>query len=87
MPFTMEGTTLEAGGVSNGFCVASLVLGIIGIPACVVVIVPALAILFGIIGYRQVSQGTGGGGRRMAIGGIVCGSIGLLVAAMFYLSR
>ena len=33
MPFTMEGTTLEAAGTSNGFCVASLVLGIIGIPA------------------------------------------------------
>ena len=30
MPFTMEGTTLEAAGTSNGFCVASLVLGIIG---------------------------------------------------------
>ena len=25
MPFTMEGTTLEASGASNGFCVASLV--------------------------------------------------------------
>ncbi len=33
MPFTMEGTTLEAAGTSNGFCVAALVLGIIGIPA------------------------------------------------------
>src|ERR1700710_2199083 len=33
MPFTMEGTTLEAAGTSNGFCVASLVLGIIGLPA------------------------------------------------------
>ena len=31
MPFTMEGTTLEATGASNGFCVASLVLGIIGL--------------------------------------------------------
>src|SRR5215212_1169361 len=37
MPFTMEGTTLEASGTSNGFCVASLVLGIIGIPGfCIV---------------------------------------------------
>src|SRR3712207_278861 len=32
MPFTMEGTTLEAAGSSNGFAVASLVLGIIGVP-------------------------------------------------------
>src|SRR5271168_4398940 len=32
MPFTMEGTTLEAAGTSNGYAVAGLVLGIIGIP-------------------------------------------------------
>src|SRR5438067_9592 len=44
MPFTMEGTTLEAAGTSNGFCVASLVLGIIGIPASCTVIAPPLAL-------------------------------------------
>src|SRR6266850_1025063 len=47
MPFTMEGTTLEAAGTSNGFCVASLVLGIIGIPAGCTLITPALAVIFG----------------------------------------
>ena len=40
MPFTMEGTTLEAAGTSNGFCVASLVLGIIGLPAGCTFIIP-----------------------------------------------
>src|SRR5258708_5357888 len=49
MPFTMEGTTLEAGGASNGFCVASLVLGIIGIPAFCAVAPPILAIVFGVV--------------------------------------
>src|SRR5205085_1936997 len=54
MPFTMEGTHVESGGASNGYCVASLVLGIIGIPTMCSVILPLLAILFGIIGYTQV---------------------------------
>ena len=33
MPFTMEGTTIESTGANDSYCVASLVLGIIGIPA------------------------------------------------------
>src|SRR5579864_709299 len=64
MPFTMEGTTVEAAGTSNGFCVASLVLGIIGlIPMCGV---PAavLAIVLGSIGYMQVSKNEGDGGGK-----------------------
>ena len=86
MPFTMEGTTLEAAGTSNGFCVASLVLGIIGIPAFCAVLPPILAIIFGIVGYNQVSKsGTEGGGKGMAIAGIVCGVIGCLIAAFSYL--
>jgi hypothetical protein len=81
MPFTMEGTTLEAAGTSNGFCVASLVLGIIGLPANCVIIPSVLAIIFGIIGYNQVTKsgGEGGGGKGMAIAGIICGCIGALI--------
>ena len=78
MPFTMEGTTLEATGTSNGFCVASLVLGIIGLPAGCTLITPALAVIFGIIGFNQVKDSTTGGGKGMAIAGIVCGVIGCL---------
>jgi hypothetical protein len=79
MPFTMEGTTLEAAGTSNGFCVASLVLGIIGLPAACAIIPPVLAVIFGIIGYNQVSKGgEGGSGKGMAIAGIICGAIGCL---------
>jgi DNA-directed RNA polymerase subunit RPC12/RpoP len=79
MPFTMEGTTLEAAGASNGFCVASLVLGIIGIPAGCTGIAPLLAIVFGAIGYNQVNKsGVEGGGKGMAIAGIICGVIGLM---------
>jgi DNA-directed RNA polymerase subunit RPC12/RpoP len=86
MPFTMEGTTLEATGTNNGFCVASLVLGIIGLPALVIVIPSVLAIIFGIVGLRQVgsAESSTRGGRGMAIAGIVCGSIGCLIAATVY---
>jgi ribosomal protein L40E/DNA-directed RNA polymerase subunit RPC12/RpoP len=87
MPFTMEGTTLEAAGSSNGFCVASLVLGIIGLPAFCTMVTPVLAIIFGIIGFNQVGKETPGGGKGMAIAGIVCGIIGCILAVMFYANR
>jgi hypothetical protein len=84
MPFTMEGTTLEAAGTSNGFCVASLVLGIIGLPgACLLGIPSLLALIFGIIGYNQVTRAGGeGGGKGMAIAGIVLGIVGLIIAVV-----
>jgi DNA-directed RNA polymerase subunit RPC12/RpoP len=87
MPFTMEGTTLEATGTSNGFCVASLVLGIISLPAFCTVIPNVLAIIFGIVGYNQVTKsGVEGGGKGMAIAGIICGSVSS-VFALFYIVR
>ena len=80
MPFTMEGTTLEASGASNGFCVTSLVLGIIGIPAFCTVVTPILAIIFGIIGYNQASKAdVPSSGKGMAIAGIILGVIGCIV--------
>jgi hypothetical protein len=84
MPFTMEGTTLEATGANNGFCVASLVLGIIGLPAFIG-IPSILAIIFGIVGLRQVASPDSPtrGGRGMAIAGITCGAIGCLICAAF----
>ena len=42
---------------------------------------PILAIIFGVIGYNQVSKaGVEGGGKGMAIAGIICGIIGCLAA-------
>lgn len=84
MPFTMEGTTIEASGTNNGFCVASLVLGIIGLPAGCMIIPPALAIIFGVIGYNQVTkEGVQGGGKGMAIAGMICGGIGCAWGAIY----
>jgi DNA-directed RNA polymerase subunit RPC12/RpoP len=88
MPFTMEGTTIDATGANNGFCVASLVLGIIGLIPCTFGISAVLAIIFGIIGYNQVTKGGGeGGGRGMAIAGIILGAIGGLILVGMFASR
>ena len=80
MPFTMEGTTLEAAGSSNGFAVAGLVLGIIGLPLGCTFIPSVLAIVFGSIGYTQIAKsGAEAGGKGMAISGIILGGVGLLI--------
>ena len=84
MPFTMEGSTLEAAGSSNGFCVASLVLGIIGLIPCTFAIPSGLALIFGIIGYNQVGKSGGqGGGKGMAIAGMIMAVLGFIVLAAF----
>lgn len=86
MPFTMEGTTATASGSSNGFCVASLVLGIVGLPAFCTFILPLLAVIFGIIGLIQVNASASStnatGGKGLGIAGIVCGGLGLLLAVL-----
>jgi hypothetical protein len=88
MPFTMEGTTLEAAGTSNGFCVASLVLGIVGLPLMCFVVPSVLAVIFGIVGLNRVNQsGAESTGKGMAIAGIVTGGIGALLSSWFYLFK
>lgn len=89
MPFTMEGTTPEAAGASNGFAVASLVLGIVGIPFFCTVLVPLLAVVFGGIAVSQINanQGNNSGGKGLAIAGIVCGVVGLGIGAVAYLNQ
>jgi predicted amidophosphoribosyltransferase len=78
MPFTMEGTTLEASGANNGFCVASLVLGILGLLTFCAYVIPPLAVIFGIIGLMQTTRqdATPGRGRNLAIAGLILGLIG-----------
>ncbi|HEY8750575.1 MAG TPA: DUF4190 domain-containing protein [Tepidisphaeraceae bacterium] len=84
MPFTMEGTTVEAAGTSNGYCVASLVLGIISLVTFCLPIPAALAIVFGLVGYNQVTKNGGeGGGKGMAIAGMVCGGISVLFFGIY----
>jgi ribosomal protein L40E len=86
MPFTLEGTTRAAPGTSNGFCTASLVLGIISLPLGCTVIPPILAIIFGAIGYRQASESGSSGDKGKAIAGMALAGLGGALFAYFKLN-
>ena len=70
----------NSSNTSNGFCIASLVLGIIAVILfCIAYIsIPAgiLAIIFGAIGKNK-------GGRGMAIAGLV---LGIIAIALYLLT-
>ena len=59
---------------TNGFAVASLVLGIVG---CVPFITALLAVIFGIVGLRK-TRDPSVGGLGLAIAGLILGIVGLL---------
>jgi Domain of unknown function (DUF4190) len=69
---------------NNGLAVASMVLGIVGILFFVFfAIVPALALIFGLVSHSQIRQSAGTqGGSGMAVAGIVLGAVGV---ALFFL--
>jgi Domain of unknown function (DUF4190)/Uncharacterised protein family UPF0547 len=62
---------------TNGMSIASLVLGIVGLLLFVFfMIVPILAVVFGIVGINQIGNSDGGQtGKGLAIAGIVLGAI------------
>ena len=64
------------------YAVASLVLGIIGIPAACAVIPPVLALIFGLVAISQIGKNSESGGKGMAIAGIVLGVIGCAISLM-----
>jgi len=84
MPFTMEGTAPDAAGGANGFATASMVLGIIGIPFSCTIVVPLLAAIFGGVALVQIAKqpGDSQSGRGMALAGLICGLIGLVLGGM-----
>ena len=85
MPFTMEGTADDMLQATNGFAIASFVLGIIGVPFACTLIVPVLAVVFGGIALIQINASPVNNGRWQAIAGISCGLIGLGVALLLYI--
>ena len=70
---------------SNGFAVASLVLGILTIVFFFTFwfdwILGALAIVFGALGISRANKGSGQKG--MAIAGLVCGAVGVVFSILF----
>lgn len=80
----------DAPGRSNGLAVAALVTGII---ALVLSWIPGINLLSIVLGIAALITGfmalraanePGGTGRGMAIGGVVCGALGLLFAVLIW---
>ncbi len=74
---------------TSGMAIASLVLGIVSIPTCVLYGVPALicgplAIIFSGSARKAVNEGRAGGSSLgLATAGKICGIIGLCLGAVF----
>lgn len=86
MPFTMEGTAPDALGTTSNSAVASVVLGIIGIPMSCTLVVPGLAVIFGMMALFETRQSETKQGSWLAVTGLVLGVIGLFISAMMYLN-
>jgi Domain of unknown function (DUF4190) len=62
----------------SGMAIASLVLGIIGVPMFCFVLPSLLAVVFGGVGIRQCTKNPVYSGKGMAIAGLVLGLLTLL---------
>lgn len=67
----------------NGLGTASLVLGIIGLLCCSTIIVPAIALVLGIMGRKKAAEGlaTNGG---VATAGMILGIIGVVIGVISF---
>ena len=72
-------TTTTTTGGRSGAALASMIVGIIAIPA---VLIPILAIVMGIIAIVLGVSARRGGATNVgqAMAGIICGSVGLVLA-------
>jgi Domain of unknown function (DUF4190) len=70
---------------TNGFAVASMILGIVGaVGMCVFVVPSLLAIIFGAVALSQIKNHPETySGRGMAIAGLVLGIVALVALALF----
>jgi hypothetical protein len=64
--------------------IASLVLGLVGLPLCFLFIPSILAIIFGFVGINQIKNDATQTGRGLAIAGIILGfiMIGFMILAI-----
>lgn len=62
--------------------IASLVLGIVGIPMCFLFVPSLLAVIFGAVALNQIGNDPGQSGRGRAIAGIILGSVALALVVL-----
>lgn len=72
---------------TNGMAIASLVLGIVGLVSCgcTFFVAPVLAIIFSVIGRKQIAE-RGDKGSGMAVAGLVLGILGVLLSLFILLT-
>lgn len=67
---------------TNGLAIAALIVGILSIPLAFACGIGGLfgiaAIVLGFLGLKKANDDLGGGGKGLAVGGIVTGGLGLL---------
>ena len=66
--------------------IASLVLGIIGLPLCFLFIPAVLAVVFGLIALSQLKSNPAQGGRGQAIAGLILGGISLAIIIVMFIA-
>jgi hypothetical protein len=69
---------------TNGMSIASLVLGLVGIPLCFLFIPSVLAIAFGFVGLSQIKNDPTQKGRGLAIAGVILGAVMLALIALAF---
>ena len=67
---------------TNGMSVASLVLGLVGIPLCFLFVPSLLAVIFGIVGLNQIKSNPTQSGRGLAIAGLILGAVMLVLVVL-----
>ncbi len=72
---------------TNGFAVTALVLGIVAlVTRCLGIVLGAMAVIFGFVALKQIDDSHGQqGGRGMAISGLVCGIVAVVIYGGWYI--
>ena len=67
---------------TNGMSIASLVLGLVGIPLCFLFVPSLLAVIFGFVGLNQIKNDPTQTGRGLAIAGLIIGAAMLVLLVL-----
>jgi len=89
LPFTSEGIIPPPPpGGRSGYAVASLVMGLLGLPCFALVLPQVLAIAFGIAAHwRFARSDSARTGRGLATAGLMCGLVSLVFTAVAFVVR
>ena len=88
LPFTLEGVGHDAPlSGRNGYAVASLVMGLLGVPCTVLIVPQLLAVVFGVVALHQISSSEAQRGAGLAWAGLALGGLSLIMATVGFVAR